>query len=500
MKLLRVFSFVILLSINQNVQAFFGSLFGGESTTNSISYDEENASIFKFPYSAPQFIYDEERIPWVASSYENQDTKLGYKNFAFKVPKGLETRVAFWKKIYTQYSSWQGVIHHPEYPEIVYMELDFSDIEQRMDLNIYQKRRERKKRIKAAKNKVKAALLKLARKNNIRPLKALEQKIFDMYTKHSLESEFFVSARRSNIRFQLGQRNFIIKGIYDSGRYLNRMENIFNEQELPLELTRLPFVESSFNLRARSKVGASGIWQFMRSTAKQYMKVNRAIDQRNDPLIATKAAAKKLRNNYNKLGNWPLALTAYNYGPSGLYRLSKKYKTDNLVELINIAKSRRFGFASKNFYASFLALLEVEKKANYYLGKVFRRPELQFEEIKLPKRISYKFLKKYFVTEKELFEYNPHFTRYVRKNYISIPKNTFVRLPLEKSGAFISSLSKIKKIKLANGLFNYGVERGDTLSDISAKFGVSVVKLMEVNNLSGPNRIYIGQKLLIPKN
>src|SRR5690606_17165036 len=121
------------------------------------------------------------------------------------------------------------------------------------------------------------------------------------------------------LRFQLGQSDIFKEGIVRSGQYLRQMEEIFREQGMPVELTRLPFVESSFNLKACSRVGACGIWQFMRSTAKAYMRpMNAYVDERRDPLISTRAAARKLRKNYEMLEDWPLAVTGYNHGPYGI--------------------------------------------------------------------------------------------------------------------------------------------------------------------------------------
>src|SRR4029078_12446805 len=122
---------------------------------------------------------------------------------------------------------------------------------------------------------------------------------------------------------------------------------IFRQEGLPIELTRLPFVESSFNLRARSKVGATGLWQFMRSTARLYMRMDASADERNDPLRATRAAAKKLRDNFEMLQSWPLPITAYNRGPSGVKRLTEKLGTTDIVDIIDVRKGH-FGFASAN--------------------------------------------------------------------------------------------------------------------------------------------------------
>ena len=139
------------------------------------------------------------------------------------------------------------------------------------------------------------------------------------------KNKFKIASERNRLRMQLGQKDRFVLGIFFSGRYIREMEKIFREEKVPIELTRLPFVESSFNLYAYSKVGASGIWQFMRSTGRLFhLRIDNICDLRNDPLAATRAAARLLRMNYEMLKSWPLALTAYNHGPRGVSSIVKK--------------------------------------------------------------------------------------------------------------------------------------------------------------------------------
>src|SRR5690606_30924180 len=116
-----------------------------------------------------------------------------------------------------------------------------------------------------------------------------------------------------------------------------------------------------------SRVGASGIWQFMNSTGKSFMTVNKYIDERKSPFKATEAAAKLLKENHMILKrSWPLAVTAWNHGPPGVRRAMKKTNTTDLGEIIS-HPAKTFDFASKNFYSEFLAALYVEK----YQDKLF---------------------------------------------------------------------------------------------------------------------------------
>jgi membrane-bound lytic murein transglycosylase D len=242
------------------------------------------------------------------------------------------------------------------------------------------------------------------------------------------------------LRFQLGQKDRFIQGIYQSGRYLSQMEQIFREEGIPTELTRLPFVESSFNLKARSRLGASGIWQFMRSSARSYLHINPAVDERNDPLSATRAAAKKLRFNYRLLESWPLAVTAYNRGPSGVKRLVDHYRTKNIVELLDV-RDGRFGFASASFYASFLAALQVEQNSLKYFGIVYRMPEMTGTEIIVRKPLAAKVLIDLFDENLEAAkDLNPQILERAWKGKVLLPPKSFVRIPLEKFDQALATL------------------------------------------------------------
>ena len=114
------------------------------------------------------------------------------------------------------------------------------------------------------------------------------------------------------------------------------------------------------------------MWQFMPETGKKFMRVDTAVDERRDPMASTRAAARLLKENYRLLGNWPLAITAYNHGTEGIFRGIKAVGSDDLVDLIRSYQSPTFGFASKNFYAEFLAVVEIATNSDSYFP--FLRP------------------------------------------------------------------------------------------------------------------------------
>ena len=256
---------------------------------------------------------------------------------AFVASQELEERVEFWKKIYSTYSTRQGVFHLPNDPNFILGEIDLTNIYNNAVYSESQKK-------KLAQFEIQNRRLELAKKWKI--------------------------ADSSKIRLQMGLKDRMLKALFLSGRYLPMMEKVFRKNGLPVELTRIVFVESSFNAMAQSKVGASGLWQIMPSVARPlgYITVN--YDKRNHPRYATELAAQILKQNYKNLGSWPLAITAYNHGLSGMRRMKNRANSDQIEDLISASNpTTSWGFASRNFYACFLAVLDVEKNANELFGQ-----------------------------------------------------------------------------------------------------------------------------------
>ncbi|MBL8025589.1 MAG: transglycosylase SLT domain-containing protein, partial [Fibrobacteres bacterium] len=188
-------------------------------------------------------------------------------------------------------------------------------------------------------------------------------------------------AAADRVRHQQGIKERFVEGIKRSGRYLPYIRAVFREYGLPDELALLPHVESSFDYTAYSKVGAAGIWQFMRGTGKQYkMRIGNVIDERLDPMKATIAAAKMLSSNYRKLNSWPLAITAYNHGPKSMTDAVAIHGTTDIGVLVSDYQRKSFKFASKNFYASYVAAYTVAVNYQKYFGKIEIYPPLEWNE------------------------------------------------------------------------------------------------------------------------
>jgi len=434
------------------------------------------------------------------SDFQSQKA-LGYVyGKTFSVPKGLKRQVDFWKRIYHTYSIYQYVIHDSKYM-MDYRAVGISDIERRR-ISYRQKRKLMNRRLNAHKAQLRA-LLRSVHKKQKHPslMNAKEKKIFDLFKGIKEPNKFLRAANRGRLRSQLGQKQRFRQGIIWAGRYLDRMEEIFREAGLPMELTRLPFVESSFNLRARSKVGASGIWQFIRSTGRRFMRVNRAIDERNDPIAATKAAAKLLKLNYRSLKSWPLALTAYNHGRAGMMRAVRRVGSNDIVDVIIKYKSKTFGFASKNFYASFLAALQVELNYEKYWGEVKAEAPLEYETVKMKDYISiYTLIKRTHLNKRIIRRYNPALTGYVYSGSKFIPKGYMLKIPKGTKRAFKASYKLIPKRftrRSQKKNIYHKVRRGDTLYYLAKRYRTSVRAIRNANRIG--RVLQAGQTIVIPR-
>jgi membrane-bound lytic murein transglycosylase D len=208
------------------------------------------------------------------------------------------------------------------------------------------------------------------------------------------------------------------------------MESEFRRLGLPTELTRLPFVESSFNEDARSKAGASGVWQIMPRTGLSYrMMVNDKIDERNSPLKATYVAGKPLHSYNHALGSWPLTITSYNHGIGNIQKAIKRARSRDLTEIIARYHRGDFKFASANYYTCFLAALYAEKYNELIFKDVPRQPLQEHEVIKLSGATGLTALQRRTgLDRKELLKYNLDLRSALRGN-LHLPRGYELHLP-----------------------------------------------------------------------
>jgi len=266
----------------------------------------------------------------------------------------------------------------------------------------------------------------------------------------------------------------------------------------------LPHVESSFNPKAYSKVGAAGLWQFTRSTGRRFMRVDHIVDERMDPFKATIAAARLLENNYAVTGTWPLALTAYNHGAAGMRNAAKRMGTTDITTILRKYKSRSFKFASRNFYVAFLAAVEVEHNAEKYFGKVELDPPILDEVVKLPGYLSiFDIQKALGLPMSELQEKNPALRPPVWQGQKLVPRGYEFRVAKgsvpQGAAQVIASIGSTKMFTEQKPDLYHRVQRGETLSTIANRYRSNVREIMALNNLRSKHRIYVGQVLRLPQ-
>lgn len=409
----------------------------------------------------------------------------------FPRPAGLERDVNFWVSIFTQYSTEEGVLHDNRNLAVVY---------EKVPLPQNASRRTRQRISGDRRNYYRAILRTLAdgKRDN---LGADEQRVLDLWPDDVTNKELAAAAGR--IRFQLGLSDRFRAGLRRAGRWRDHVDAEFTRLGVPIELAALPHVESSYNPDARSHVGASGIWQFTRSTGRRFMQVDHVLDERNDPFLATTAAAKLLAYNYSITGNWPMAITAYNHGLSGARRAMRRHGDTAYVDILRNYNGRTFGFASRNFYVAFLAAMQVDQDPQKYFPGVVPDKPTDYSTYKLTAFVAADELASVLkVSERDLARHNPALQATVWQGSKYLPKNYDVRMPANMLGASMSEL--IAQIpddtffdKQLPDLF-HTVVRGDTLSEIADTYDTRVSTLVALNALGSRNRIRAGQQIRLP--
>lgn len=276
--------------------------------------------------------------------------------------------------------------------------------------------------------------------------------------------------------------------------YIDMMKEVFKNEGLPQDLAYLPLIESAFKVKAYSRAGAAGLWQFMRKTGQRYeLKSDWSVDERYDPVASTKAAAKYLKDLNKIFDSWLLAEAAYNAGEFRILRA------------IGIAVSRDFWYlASKNllanetrgYVADFMANLIIAKNPGKYgFTDIPYEQPLEYDEVIIENCMELSFAAGLAeCSVEELKALNPALLKWCTP--IDYPKFV-LKIPRDKAEAFAANLAKVD----SNGKIGWAqhvVKNGETLSTISWKYGVPVASIAKANNISNVNRISVGTRLLIP--
>ena len=307
----------------------------------------------------------------------------------FKITPYYRERVHFWFKIYTQFDSDQVVIHDKENFDLIYNVIDFKRLKSGKKSNPFIKSKTQTKLSEDYTRHLKKSLNLFAYKTKklSKEDKSLLKKIKALFKipKNKKKRKKFFRKLAKNIRTQTGQRDMIQKGIVRSIPYFPYLEKKMSYFKLPKELLAIPFLESSFNPLAYSKVSAAGAWQFMPFIASLFMPKRIPYkDYRLNIFVSSISAFHLLRENKQILKRWDLAVTAYNSGTKHLLKARKKLRKRKVAfTLRNVLDSydnRHIGFASKNFYSEFIALVYVlDYKNEIYSIENYKKEQRRFK-------------------------------------------------------------------------------------------------------------------------
>ncbi len=405
----------------------------------------------------------------------------------FPLYPSIKPNVDFWVSIFTKYSKSHGVIHDIDNLSIIYeiVPLDSSETVSANACN---------QKIKtAAIQQYREILLKLSK--GIAPISDEEKKVADLFGQQATLGDYELAA--SNIRCQTGLNKEFKEGLIRAGAVLDEFKRIFKSHGLPADLVYLPCVESSYNFKAYSKLGAAGIWQFMPSTGKIYMEIDYVVDERRDPYISTDAAAQLLKKNYEVLGEWPLAITAYNHGLTGMLRA--KNSAGNYENIFKSYQGSSFKFASRNFYSEFLAARIVAKNHEKHFGTLRFQSPASFQTVKTKGYLMAKDLMNLFnLGVEDIQALNPSLRPPVFNEQKYIPKGFNLKLPKTFSSHEIDNkLASLYKSGQKPSRF-HNVQKGDTASSIARLYSIRANDLIHANDLGQKAALFIGQNLRIP--
>lgn len=343
---------------------------------------------------------------------------------AFPNPPELQPQVGFWRNVYSRWGRHQVALHDNRYLDVVYAVLALPGVVGENQTT------EQKEFVKWHTQNLQDLLRQMESKVAFNaPLTPAEQKLANHIRASSGGAAALVGASE-RLRSQRGMRERFKRGLEISGRYDAAFRGVFREAGLPEDLAYLPHVESSFQNHAASSAGAVGMWQFMPGTARHFGMINAAVDERRDPVAAAQGAARYLGNAYNQLANWPMALTSYNHGVGGMKRARNAHGS-NFVAIVRDYSGPGFGFASRNFYAEFLAAREIAHNPQRFFPEGVRyQPPLNLERVRLRQTVDAPTLAGYYdLNTWELTRLNLAWKPAAQNGRVALPAGTLVWLP-----------------------------------------------------------------------
>jgi len=288
------------------------------------------------------------------------------------------------------------------------------------------------------------------------------------------------------------KRDFFRGGLERSGRYLERFQQIFREAGLPEDLVYMAHVESAFKTTAYSRARARGIFQFIASTGRRYgLRIDSWVDERVDPEKSARAAAAYLGDLHAEFGDWYLALAAYNAGEG---RIRSAIRRSGSKDFWRIAGTRYIRRETKNYVPAILAATMLAKDAASH-GLVYQ-PEspLEYETIDVDGAVDLQVLARCAGSDLEaLKQLNPA----LRRGQTPPGATTSLRVPPGTGETTLAALALVPPSERVLYV-RHVVRRGDTLSAIAGRYGVSVSEIQLANHMGRRTTIHVGHELTIP--
>jgi len=427
--------------------------------------------------------------------------------------KELESNVAFWGDVFTKWTSRQIAFHDVEHLELIYSVLSIDDIVQRLPAS--QQDDAIRARRKAEGERISAMLLRIS-EGHIRTEE--ERRVFKAIAKIDREPAY-AKILAEQVRSQRGLGDKFCEAAARAESYRPMMSRILRSYDVPQELLALPLVESGYKIGAYSSAGASGIWQFMPATGRIYLEVNANYDDRRDPVRSTDAAARMLRKTYENLGSWPLAITSYNHGPGGIARAVKDMGTTHFGVISKHYKGKSFGFASRNYYAEFLAAVDAMNRLDTLCGPITVEP-YQPDEVTLGTSASIRDLARAArLTVEQLDDLNPALSAAVSRGSVKVPRGYRLNLPHGTRNEFAAAFGHVdlnaptSPTVIVRGdaaapaavagasapATTHKVARGESLTQIAKRYGTTETTLLYTNRLRNASAVKVGQTLKIPE-